>query len=153
MTIDKTCLIFLSCCWLAACGLHRSPNTAADDAKAGMQTGQLSIVQKLKEFDHLPVGERIALYYQLKKEQPGTYNFKNEDELTMYGYGYLWSGNVAEAIAIFKLIVAEFPDSSNPYDSLGEAYLKNGDNELALANYQKSLRSIPIISMPKIRSI
>ncbi len=133
-------MTLLACCWLAAC----APHVAADDSKAkGVQAVQLSIVQKLKASDHLPVGERIALYYQLKKEHPEAYNFKNEDELTMYGYGFLWSGNVAEALAIFKLIVAEFPDSSNPYDSLGEAYLKNGDRELALANYEKSLALNP----------
>ena len=91
----------------------------------------------------LPVEERIALYYKLKKESPDAYNFKNEDELTLYGYSFLWENKMAEAIAIFKLIVAEFPNSSNPYDSLGEAYLKNGDKELSLFNYEKSLALNP----------
>nr|WP_290935166.1 hypothetical protein [Haliscomenobacter sp.] len=50
-----------------------------------------SIVQKLKEFDHLPVEQRVALYYQLKKESPDAYTFGVEDELTMYGYGLLWN--------------------------------------------------------------
>ncbi len=136
--------IVLSCCWFAACGLNKPSQPSADNSKVGAaQTGQLSIVQKLKEFDHLPVEERIALYYKLKKESPEAYNFKNEDELTMYGYAFMWSNNVAEALAIFKLIVAEFPDSSNPYDSLGEAYLKSGNKELALANYEKSLALNP----------
>ena len=35
-----------------------------------------------------------------------------------------------EAIEIFKL---------NVYDSLGKAYMKQGKNELAIENYQKSL--------------
>lgn len=136
--------IVLSCCWFASCGLNKPSQPSADNSKVGAaQTGQLSIVQKLKEFDHLPVEERIALYYKLKKESPEAYNFKNEDELTMYGYAFMWSNNVAEALAIFKLIVAEFPDSSNPYDSLGEAYLKSGNKELALANYEKSLALNP----------
>jgi len=144
MHVHKICLTLLSCCWLAACGVHNSVHPASESSNAGVvPTGQLSIVQKLKESDHLPVEERIALYYRLKKEQPATYNFRNEDELTMYGYASLWSGNVAEAIAIFKLIVAEFPDSSNPYDSLGEAYLQNGNTDLSLANYQKSLALNP----------
>lgn len=114
MQVHKICLILFSCCWLAACGVHKSPQDAADDSKVVVvPTGQLSIVQKLKESDHLPVEARIALYHRLKKEQPETYNFRNEDELNMYGYAALWSGKVAEAIAIFKLIVAEFPDSSS----------------------------------------
>lgn len=144
MNVKAIGWIVLSCCWLAACGLNKPSQPSADDSKVGAaQTGQLSIVQKLKEFDHLPVEERIALYYKLKKESPEAYNFKNEDELTMYGYAFMWSNNVVEAIAIFKLIVAEFPDSSNPYDSLGEAYLKNGNKELALANYEKSFALNP----------
>lgn len=144
MNIKAIGWIVLSCCWFAACGLNKPSQPPADNSKVGAaQTGQLSIVQKLKEFDHLPVEERIALYYKLKKESPEAYNFKNEDELTMYGYAFMWSNNVAEALAIFKLIVAEFPDSSNPYDSLGEAYLKSGNKELALANYEKSLALNP----------
>jgi len=142
--VNGICLIVLSCCWLAACGLKNRPAASVDDSKEQVvQTGQLSIVQKLKEFDHLPVEERIALYYKLKKESPDVYNFKNEDELTMYGYSYLWSNKMDEAIAIFKLIIAEFPDSSNPYDSMGEAYLKIGNRELALVNYEKSLALNP----------
>ena len=39
-----------------------------------------------------------------------------------------------EAIEIFKL---------NVYDSLGEAYMKQGEKELAIENYQKSLELNP----------
>jgi transposase InsO family protein len=101
--------------------------------------GSCQSLQKLKEFDHLPVEERVALYYKLKKESPDTYNFKNEDELTMYGYSFLWNNNLPDALAIFKLIVAEFPHSSNPYDSLGEAYMKNGEYGTCLDQLRKVL--------------
>jgi hypothetical protein len=37
------------------------------------------------------------------------------------------------------LLVSEFPNSANPYDSLGEAYLKDGNEKLALLNYEKSI--------------
>jgi tetratricopeptide (TPR) repeat protein len=35
------------------------------------------------------------------------------------------------------------PQSSNVYDSLGEAYMDDGDRLLAIANYQKSLQINP----------
>jgi Flp pilus assembly protein TadD len=35
------------------------------------------------------------------------------------------------------------PASWNVYDSLGEAYMKNGDKELAVKNYQKSIELNP----------
>ncbi len=97
-----------------------------------------SIVQKLKEYDHLPVEERIKLYKTLKKENSDDYNFENEDELTMYGYGFLWADKTEEAFAIFQLIVEVF-GSPNSYDSLAEAYLKQGNKELALLYYEKAL--------------
>lgn len=138
------CLLVVGCLGFLSCGLNKPTQTSGKDSKENaIPAGQLSIVQKLKEYDHLPVEERVALYYKLKKESPDTYNFKNEDELTMYGYSFLWNNNLPDALAIFKLIVAEFPNNSNPYDSLGEAYMKNGDMELALTNYEKSLALNP----------
>jgi tetratricopeptide (TPR) repeat protein len=48
-----------------------------------------------------------------------------------------------EAMAIFKLNVEFYPDAWNVYDSLGEAYLVNGDKAQAIANYKKSLELNP----------
>ena len=50
---------------------------------------------------------------------------------------------MSESVAIFKLIVAEFPNSANAYDSLGEGYLSSGDTAMSLANYKKSLALNP----------
>jgi hypothetical protein len=138
------CLIVLSCYWLIACGLNKSTRAPVDHSTSSVvQTGKLSIVQKLKEIDHLPVKERIALYHQLKIESPDRYNFRDETEITLYGYMLLWGNKVTEALEIFKLIVSEFPDSSNAFDSLGEGYLRDGDTTLSLANYAKSLALNP----------
>ncbi len=46
---------------------------------------------------------------------------------------------MSAAIKIFKFNVELYPGSANVYDSLGEAYLKNGDTALAIKNYEKSL--------------
>ncbi len=96
------------------------PSSLAND---GITKVRASIVQKLKELEHKPVEERLALYKKLKKESPDAYNFENEDELTMYGYGFLWADKIDDAFAVFQLIVDEF-GSANSYDSLAEAYLK-----------------------------
>jgi len=50
---------------------------------------------------------------------------------------------VLEAIEVFKINVKEFPESWNVYDSLGEAYVVNGDKESAIENYQKSVELNP----------
>jgi cytochrome c-type biogenesis protein CcmH/NrfG len=48
-----------------------------------------------------------------------------------------------DAILMFRKNVELHPGSSNAYDSLGEAYMKNGDKELAVKNYQKSVELDP----------
>jgi cytochrome c-type biogenesis protein CcmH/NrfG len=50
---------------------------------------------------------------------------------------------LAEAIAVFLLNTELFPESSNTWDSLGEAYMEAGETELAIANYEKSLALDP----------
>jgi Flp pilus assembly protein TadD len=50
---------------------------------------------------------------------------------------------IAAAIAVFKANVEMYPQSSNVYNCLGEAYMANGEKELAIANYKKSLELNP----------
>jgi cytosine/adenosine deaminase-related metal-dependent hydrolase len=84
------------------------------------------------------VDEAVKQYRQWKRTLPLEYDF-NESELNMLGYMLLEKEQHAEAIVILQLNVEMFPDSANTYDSLGEAYMKNGDKEKAIANYRKSL--------------
>lgn len=44
---------------------------------------------------------------------------------------------------MFQLNVEAYPSSANVYDSLGEAYMLNGDQALAIKNYEKSLELDP----------
>ncbi|MCB0629690.1 MAG: S41 family peptidase [Saprospiraceae bacterium] len=143
--MTKLPVVFLVMLMLSVACSTRQINTVSDEGLAADIAGAeiLSIAQALKEKNNLPVEERIALYHQLKNEHPGAYNFENEDELTMYGYSLLWAGLKEEAIAIFKLIVEQFPESSNPYDSLGEGYMVIGDTTRAIANYKRSLALNP----------
>ena len=136
--------IVLIHCMFSACGRNTSNTTSVNHLQEiDIQNKKKSIVEKLKENNHLPVNERIALYYQLKKDHFELYDFGNETELTLYGYNFLWENNLVDALAVFELIVAEFPSSANAYDSLGEAYLQAKDSSKSLENYQKSFRMNP----------
>jgi Tfp pilus assembly protein PilF len=42
-----------------------------------------------------------------------------------------------------KLNVEEYPKSGNVYDSLADAYAKDGQKEQAIANYRKALEIDP----------
>ena len=84
----------------------------------------------------------VAEYRKLKSGNSDMYDF-SERELNTLGYQMLGLGKTGDAIEIFKLNVEMFPKASNPYDSLGEAYLKAGNKQLALANYKKSVELNP----------
>jgi len=56
----------------------------------------------------------------------------------------LSDGHTDDAIAVFQRNAQEYPQSSNGYDSLGgEGYMKAGQKDLAIANYEKSLQLAP----------
>jgi dienelactone hydrolase len=84
----------------------------------------------------------IKQYYELKKTEADRYDF-GERELNVLGYILLGERRIKEAIEIFKLNVAAYPEAFNTYDSLGEAYLANNERELAIKNYKKSLELNP----------
>jgi uncharacterized membrane protein len=81
-------------------------------------------------------------YHTLKAAEPAAYNF-DEDELNNLGYELIRAKKFKEAIRILQLNVEAYPQSSNVYDSLGEAYMDDGNKPLAIANYQKSLQLNP----------
>jgi uncharacterized membrane protein len=84
----------------------------------------------------------VKQYHDLKALGPSTYNFE-EDELNNLGYELIRAKKFTEAIRILQLNVEGYPKSGNVYDSLGEAYLDDGNKPLAIANYQKSLELNP----------
>jgi len=67
----------------------------------------------------------------------------DEGRFNGLGYSLMSQKKLSEAIAIFKLNTEFYPKSANVYDSLAEAYDANGDKELAILNYKKSLELNP----------
>jgi tetratricopeptide (TPR) repeat protein len=80
----------------------------------------------------------VRQYHDLKAAEASTYNF-DEDELNNLGYELIRAKKFKEGIRVLQLNVEAYPQSSNVYDSLGEAYMDDGNKPLAIANYQKSL--------------
>ncbi len=67
------------------------------------------------------------------------------DEWSINGLGYQLMGQerFEDAVAVLELNADVFPESANAYDSLAEAYLKNGDKTKAVRFYKKSLEFNP----------
>jgi CubicO group peptidase (beta-lactamase class C family)/predicted transcriptional regulator YdeE len=76
---------------------------------------------------------------ELKKQGHGV------DERTMNSLGYrlLYGGMEQDGVKVFQKNVQGYPQSSNVYDSLGEADAKVGQKDLAIQNYEKSLQLDP----------
>ena len=66
-----------------------------------------------------------------------------ENFLNLTGYDHLRGENYRAAISLFRLNVELFPGSSNVHDSLGEAFMLDGQRESAIRSYQRSLELNP----------
>jgi CubicO group peptidase (beta-lactamase class C family) len=87
-------------------------------------------------FDHA-----VETARELEKKGP---QFRPAElDLNAWGYLLLQQEQRREAIEVFKLAVSLYPGSANTYDSLAEAYEINGDRELAIKNYKRSLELNP----------
>ncbi len=69
------------------------------------------------------------------------FNSYNPDERTLneFGYDFLYSDNPKYALEFFKENTLKFSNSSNAWDSLGEAYLTYESYEKAVACYEKAV--------------
>jgi len=104
----------------------------------GMEAAHLLVlVAKVKN-----VQAALQRYAELKKTPTAEYTIA-EQTLNMVGYVLLYSGHEQDAISVFQRNVEDYPQSGNVYDSLGEAYMKIGQKELAIQNYEKSLQLDP----------
>ena len=87
-------------------------------------------------FDHAP-----TIYAAMVKDKP---DFKLDEAVVIqWAYDLMEKNHLSEATDLFKLGVQLFPGSWNAYDSLGEAYMKAGQKQLAIDNYKKSLELNP----------
>jgi len=72
----------------------------------------------------------------------GSYDF-GENSLNGFGYAVMGEDDLDGALEVFLLNVKLFPESSNVYDSLAEAYMNRGEKEKAVQYYEKSLEINP----------
>jgi CubicO group peptidase (beta-lactamase class C family) len=84
----------------------------------------------------------IDVFNELKRKNPAFNPL--ERDLNDWAYRMLnGGGKPKEALEIFKLNVYLYPNSANVYDSAGEAYVANGQRELAIQSYKRSLELDP----------
>ena len=84
------------------------------------------------------VGAAVQLFYDTVERNPRAIVIP-EAQLNLLGYGHLQAGRITQAIQLFRLNTMLYPKSANTFDSLGDAYLANGQNELALRSSEKAI--------------
>lgn len=113
------------------------------DETFNLKMPKISIATDLeKEITKNGLEKAIEFYKKAKIEKTDKYEF-NDGELNNLGYAYLGKKDLETALTIFKLNVEMYPKASNPYDSLGEILLMQGDTINAIANYKKSVELNP----------
>ncbi|WP_299888686.1 tetratricopeptide repeat protein [uncultured Lacinutrix sp.] len=88
---------------------------------------------KNKEYDKALVG-----YLNIQKED-STSIYIRERDFNRFGYKLIREKKYEDAIKVLKINVALYPESDNVYDSLADAYTRNGDSLEAYNNYKKAL--------------
>lgn len=113
-----------------------------DDQPFSPLSKKFSVVVQ-NELDTSSAGNLIARFEKLKVQSPGEFNFNDEYDFNTIGYILLSKQRIDEAVKIFEYNTTIFPNSGNAWDSMGEAYLKQGRRQDALACYKKALTLNP----------
>lgn len=79
----------------------------------------------------------------VKSQYTDTTWANTEAYINSLGYLMLDMNRPREAAKVLQLNTEFFPSSANAWDSLGEAYMLAGENELAIEHYKKSLALNP----------
>jgi dienelactone hydrolase len=115
--------------------LRNSPAPPATHALAPW-----SAESRFLSFADEPDGLRKAeqMFADARRANPKAVLF-SEAVMNRIAYGSLAAGDTEGAIALFQMNVVVYPNSPNVYDSLSDAYLADGQKDLARQNAQKAL--------------
>lgn len=100
-------------------------------------------VQVLNTIDEPGGAAKVQAQLQEARQHDPKAELFDETLVNLMGYEHMQTGDIKYAIEIFKLNVAAYPNSPNVYDSLGDAYLADGQKELARENAKKALELLP----------
>ena len=84
------------------------------------------------------VEKAVKKFAEARKRDPRAVLF-SEAVMNRIGYEHLQAKDSKAAVEIMKLNVTAYPHSPNVYDSLADAYLADGQNDLARQNAKKAL--------------
>jgi dienelactone hydrolase len=96
----------------------------------------------LKLIDSPGGAEKAAQQLAAARQKDPKAKLFDEGLVNGIGYEHLQDGDNKGAIEILKLNASAFPNSANVYDSLSDAYLADGQKDLARENAKKALQKL-----------
>jgi predicted alpha/beta superfamily hydrolase len=84
--------------------------------------------------------DAVEAHYRKLSDRLGWTVLPSEPTVNQLGYAALRTKQVADAVALFRLNVANYPESANVYDSLGEGLEASGQLRVALENYEEAVK-------------
>jgi tetratricopeptide (TPR) repeat protein len=87
------------------------------------------------------VSKAAEMFAQARQRDPKAVLF-SEGVMNRVGYEHLQAGDTKGAVEILKMNVTAYPNSANVYDSVSDAYLADGQKDLALLNAKTALERL-----------
>jgi dienelactone hydrolase len=121
--------------WFVAT-LIRTPGKAPASPPSASGLPSATVLRELESPGGIEkVSQQLA---EARKGDPKAEIFP-EEIVNLMGYDYLQASDNQRALEILKLNVQAYPNSPNAYDSLSDAYLADGQKDLARENANKAL--------------
>jgi tetratricopeptide (TPR) repeat protein len=100
-------------------------------------------VHTLDEIDQLGGTAKVGQRLEEARKHDAKATLFSEAMVNLIGYDHIRSGDTKGAVEIMRLNVTAYPNSPNVYDSLSDAYLADGQKELARQNAKRALELLP----------
>jgi dienelactone hydrolase len=119
--------------------LIKTPGKAAAQKDAPAAPAWTTVVNEVDE----PGGaERVAKKLAEARQSDPKAELFPEFIVNLIGYDHLQAGDSKGAVEIMKLNAAAFPQSANVYDSLSDAYLADGQKDLARQSAKRAIETL-----------
>lgn len=121
--------------------MYKHLNFSRDAQVNGVDLSALADLMQAMEGNIKQMGfvKAAKKHYEGYSELIGEAYQPEEFFLNAVGYNYLREGKIDDALNLFDLAMAYYPNSVNTYDSYAEALVVAGRKEEALAIYEKAL--------------
>ncbi len=100
---------------------------------------KLNIYNSVLDDPNFKLDSLLVTHYKNISEKMGYLVKPDESQVNSLGYYLLSQKQFIKAEALFKLNIANYPETANCYDGLGDLYLAKGDKINAIASFKKTL--------------